>query len=681
MQRVCIISVILVWAALYTGAQTTDTATHQCCAIDRIIELNCISIKPACSCRGDCTCGMKNINYYTSNAFSSTDEILARAESIALIRRGNYAMEPALRSMTGGQVNLTIDGMKLFSACTDRMDPVTSYIEPNNLKSLSVSHGVSGAKFGSTIGGTVDMKLNEPVISHDKPLKGEAGSGFQSSSLGFNGLFSLNYSQKKWAVAANTVYRKHHDYRAGNGDKIEFSQYQKWNFSACGKVMLAEKDVLRFDFLMDDATDVGYPALPMDVAYARARIYGLTYKKYELSKNIEAWETKVYANTVDHAMDDTKRPYVTMHMDMPGNSRTAGGFSDLRIKINRHRLNLRVEGYNNRSIAEMTMYVPNEEPMYMLTWPDVRRSAFAGFGNYEVTLRKESTVNVSGRLEVVFSKALDETGIHEFEIFGFDISETVNHLLKTLNFNYSRKLKEKLTIAVNAGYGERAPTVTEQYGFYIFNSYDGYDYIGKPDIKTEKSLQSELTITFDNEKIEVAPTVFWYLIKDYMMGFIQSELSTMTIGANGVKMYNNISNAMLFGGSLRAAYRPVKDLAITERIEYTNGRDDNENPLPLIPPFRSTTGIEYGYKNFLIQAECEAATKQNRVSPEFGEAETPAYAILNLRGTYSLDFSGKILKVNSGIENLLDANYREHLDWGGILRPGINFYLNVNFTF
>ncbi|MBK7651762.1 MAG: hypothetical protein IPJ20_14960 [Flammeovirgaceae bacterium] len=82
--------------------------------------------------------------------------------------RGNYGQEPAARN-TGGQINLTIDGMKMFGACTDKMDPVSIYIEPQNLKSIQATLGSEGSKLGTTVGGSVDMQLAQATLS-SKPV-------------------------------------------------------------------------------------------------------------------------------------------------------------------------------------------------------------------------------------------------------------------------------------------------------------------------------------------------------------------------------------------------------------------------------------------------------------------------------------------------------------------------------
>ena len=53
----------------------------------------------------------------------------------------------------------------------------------------------------------------------------------------------------------------------------------------------------------------------------------ITSVKFNYKPNLEQidnWETKLYFNTITHTMDDTKRPVVPIHMDMPGWSDTYG---------------------------------------------------------------------------------------------------------------------------------------------------------------------------------------------------------------------------------------------------------------------------------------------------------------------------------------------------------------------
>ena len=133
-------------------------------------------------------------------------------------------------------------------------------------------------------------------------------------------------------------------------------------------------DAIEGTFIFDRATDVGYPALNMDVAKAEAFITSLSYK-HLFQGGTEGGFGVVgdegYYNHITHVMDDTTRPDVEIHMDMPGESWTAGAYSLLTGSFGQHQTQLNIDGYYNRLFADMTMYPGGAAPMYMVTWPDV----------------------------------------------------------------------------------------------------------------------------------------------------------------------------------------------------------------------------------------------------------------------------------------------------------------------
>src|SRR5690606_7757114 len=53
-----------------------------------------------------------------------TDKLLEQTPRVTLIKRGNFAQEPTIRGLNQGQMTISIDGMRIFGACTDRMDPI-----------------------------------------------------------------------------------------------------------------------------------------------------------------------------------------------------------------------------------------------------------------------------------------------------------------------------------------------------------------------------------------------------------------------------------------------------------------------------------------------------------------------------------------------------------------------------
>ena len=72
---------------------------------------------------------------------ASVDEFLQKSNKIDLIKRGAYAWEPLINGMATERTVITIEGMRIFGACTDKMDPITSYVEVSNLSEATVSSG------------------------------------------------------------------------------------------------------------------------------------------------------------------------------------------------------------------------------------------------------------------------------------------------------------------------------------------------------------------------------------------------------------------------------------------------------------------------------------------------------------------------------------------------------------
>jgi len=144
------------------------------------------------------------LNFYRSNRQDGVENIIQRMAGVNLIRRGNYAPDITLHGMASGQIGLTINGMQVFGACTDRMDPATSYIETNNLKSVSKTGDEDSGCHSASIAGGVDLKMKEPLFGGG--WTGMFGGGFASNGTAYNGLFNTAYASNKWAVNVNAIY-------------------------------------------------------------------------------------------------------------------------------------------------------------------------------------------------------------------------------------------------------------------------------------------------------------------------------------------------------------------------------------------------------------------------------------------------------------------------------------------
>lgn len=620
------------------------------------------------------------LKFYKSHKTSATEDVLSRLAAVNLIRRGNYAMEPVIRGFSANQIGLTLDGIKIFGACTDHMDPPTSYVEPSNLKSIQLATNGASCKYGSNIGGSLNLQLAQAQLATENPLSGMFSSSYAMGTQSTNNVMELNYGAQNFGIRLSGVYRKANNYQAKN-QEVPFTQFQKVNFSINGKYMLKYNSFLSLDVLMDDGWDIGYAALPMDVAFAKAKIYALSYKVYPKNSSFEYFEAKAYGNNINHSMDDTKRPLTPMHMDMPGTSNTYGAYAEALLNWNhKSRLTLRVDGYSNMSHAEMTMYPNGSTPMFMLTWPDVRNTNIGMFANNDYAINSKLTFSLNGRLDVNRASVTSDLGKQQLNVFNYDVDAPRVRLLKNIGMGLSYRKNGYYSVA-NFSYAERPASTNELYGFYLFNAYDGYDYIGNPTLKNEYALNAELSNGFKNAWADVNLTLFNSRVYNYTLGKYHPELSVMTIGANGTKIYEQVDYATLKGFELGLNATFAKHLNFIGNLRYTCANDYSGNPLPMISPLKLTGSLHYQQKQLSLQAESIWASAQNRVSTAVNEKSTPAYALFNARAGYNFLLKKQRFELNVALENIFDTYYREHLDWGNIPRPGRSLITGLSYLF
>ncbi|WP_313111558.1 TonB-dependent receptor [Aequorivita sediminis] len=610
---------------------------------------------------------------------STLDEFLETSRSIKMVKRGAYAWEPTMNDMASERLAITIDGMQIFGACTDKMDPITSYVDVSNLSEAQIGSGQQGAAFGNTIGGGINLKLDK---SDFKPTgwTGSLETGYETNNKMrvFGG--ELNYSDEKFYFNTDVIYRKADNYEAGGGQEVKYSQFEKYNFSINSGYKLADDKSITASLIYDEARDVGYPALTMDVSLARAVIGSIGYNQDTLFGKFNNWESKVYYNTIKHVMDDTTRPDVVIHMDMPGWSETAGFYTQANLNKEKNHFMFKLDGYYNKSYAEMTMYPvnPNEQPMFMLTWPDVRTKNVGFYAEDHIDF-SESSLKLSTRLSYHSNTVEDDFGLNSLKIFYPNMERTNTRFLKSFSFQYHKGLDD---FHFNGGlsYGERAPSVSEGYGFYLFNSFDNHDYIGDPNLNTERSTDVNLSITFKKPIFEITAATNYFHVFDYIIGQLDNSLSTMTIGASGVKIYSNLDFAQLFNASLSGRYSISNAFKFSGNISYHRGVDDDGENLPLISPLSYGGALDFYKNQYSASLSIEGAGEQGNYNPAYGETKTVAYATLSASFGKRFFINDNDLFVKAGIQNILDTNYSSYTDWNNIPRMGRNVYATISYA-
>ncbi len=620
-------------------------------------------------------------NQRQEKTLSTIDNYLEKSNKVTMIKRGNYAWEPTINNMVSDRLVVTIDGMQIFGACTDKMDPITSYVDVSNLEKVTIGSGQEGTENGHCVGGGIDLKLPTSKFNN-KGLQSSVDLGYETNGNYRATGIDLEYYSNSFYINADGLFRKSGNYKAGGNQEVLFSQFQKYNLSLQSGYKLSENHSLDGNIIYDKATDVGYPALPMDVSLAEALITSFSHNYTLESKMLQTLETKVYFNTITHIMDDSKRPDVPIRMDMPGWSETGGFYSKAELLIKNHFLTLNINGFFNKSLAEMTMFSnnPNEPNMFMYTWPDIRTQYLGFFIKDEFYFKNNQTLTSTLRLGYHNNRIAKIEGVQSLSIFHTNVEEQRDRLLLSFSTNY--KIKDyNRTTSFGLGYGERAPSVSEGYGFFLFNSFDNYDYIGNPNLENEKALEFNFSFKNKLKNFSYSLESSFFYIMDYIIGDIATNVPPMTIGANGVRVYEALDNATIFNTYLNATYNFSKSFSINGTFGYNYGKGSNDKNLPLIRPVSYVLELNYQKKRFNAALQIEGNATQHNFGGFYGENKTPSFTVINLNfGNLFIHKKGKTI-LKYGIDNLLDLNYSTFADWNNIPRQGRNIYLNISKVF
>ena len=611
----------------------------------------------------------------------ATEDLLQRVGGVGLIQRANFAWEPAIRGMSGGQVGLVIDGMKVYGACVDKMDPASSYVEPENLEKVEVTKGAFDLTRTSQIGGTVNLVTEKPDFSRPYALMAE--TGYETVAALRRVRLAGGAARGRFAVRGSVSYRKAGDFAPGGREAVDYSGFEKRNYKASLAARLAEGHRLTASFLGDDAWNVGYPVLLMDATLAQARLYSLAYEGTPDVRPVEQIEARLYHNRVDHWMDDRHRDVMArevmrgMYMPMYGNTRTWGGLARLHAAFGENRLGLTLDLHRVGQFGDMWMYslFPNIPDMYLLNVGDVVATNAAATLAYQRPLTDRLRLRTDVRLDLSWRDARREAMASIFRSrYGLeDLARRYRLLSASATLTYAVGPVTRLRLALARA--ARLPTNVENYGHYVYNYVDGYFYTGDPGLAPERSRQVEVGLEHTTGRLGLRLAAFYHHLRDYIIGTSDAGIGSGLGGRTSAyrfRVYANAERAYLTGGEASALVMLGSGWEAATSVSYTHGHNRTlGEPLPMIPPLGGSARLRHEHGTWWAEAESRWAIAQNRVSLVSDEDATDGFNVVGVRAGWRVTSE---LELKAGVENVFDAFYHEHLAIGNLPGRGRNAF-------
>ncbi|MXY07799.1 MAG: TonB-dependent receptor [Rhodothermaceae bacterium] len=620
----------------------------------------------------------------SSHHLKATEDLLDRVPGADFIQRANFAWEPVVRGLSGGQVGLVIDGIKVIGACVDKMDPSTTDVVVEKFEKIEKTKCGFDQTQSSQIGGTINLITQKPRF--DQPLYADAELSYGSVAALRQGRVSGGLTRGNTSVRGSFSYKEAGNFSPGGAEPIPNSGFKKNNYKFDLSQRIGSRHELTASYLGDNAWDVGYPVLLMDAALAKAKIYSLTHTWRPDTHFIPRWETKVYFNRVDHWMSDFKRDVRertvmrAMNMPMFGKTRTTGALSKLELEHNAYRLEVTLDAYETKSFGDMWMFSVFEDipDMYLLNLGDVRVRHGAIAADFITPLRTGLTARLGLRLDHSPRTVQRDEALAVLQgrwgVGDLAQSYTLGNVSLSLTQELGFGGRLRLSLA-NVG---RLPTHVENYGHYVYNYVDGYFYTGNPNLKPERSTQVELGFEKWTSKVGIRASIFSNHVRHYIGGRNDADLLGNT-SALRFRTYYNSSAAFLTGGEASIVVVLREWLELTGTASYTHGQNlELDEPMYLIPPHTGWTSLRAMRNKWRGDLEARMAMPQNRVARIFADEDgTDGYFVVNVRGGTTL---GPGIDLSAGIDNLFDVNYHEHLSFGNLPNPGRNFYLTLSYS-
>jgi iron complex outermembrane receptor protein len=239
-----------------------------------------------------------------------------------------------------------------------------------------------------------------------------------------------------------------------------------------------------------------------------------------------------------------------------------------------------------------------------------------------------------------------------------------------------------LALTANIGRAWRSPTLFELFANGPRLGEARYE-IGDPTLDPETSLNLDGSVRWANRRVRAEVAAFHNRIEDFIYVAPTGEQQ----GNLQVYRYEH-ALATLSGAEVSADVDPVKILTLRARYDMVRGtNEDTDEPLPLIPPPRTTLEAEVhavalGWAEHAHAGlDVEINSEQTRLGPF--DTPTDGYTLLGLDAGIARRLGSHPIRFDIRVRNLTDEAYKSYLSRykSFALDPGRNILIRLSAEF
>ena len=622
-------------------------------------------------------------------------ESMIEVPGVWKLRKGGIANDIVLRGFGGKDLNVLIDGQRIYGACPNHMDPSAFHVDFSEVDRVEIGKGPFDMKNQGSLGGVVNIVTRKP----EEGL--HAFGNLSVGSYGFvNPSATVSYGRDAFSLLGGYSYRTSSPYTDGSGkqftesvnyrpDLLDSDAFEIGTAWAKGAFSPFSGHLAQFSYTRQQADHVLYPYLQMDAVYDDTDRMNAGYQINDLPGFVRSLRFQAYYTNVDHWMTDQYRTSSTNFAreysmgTLAGTEALGGKFETLLNNVT-----VGIEAFHREWDATTSLAGAGYNPQFSI--PDVRTNSFGLYSEYTKAFSDSLGLSLGGRIDSV-TTAADSSKANTNLYYAYNstrlTSATNNYPSGSVRLGY----KTGIGIEVSGGVGHtvRVPDARERY-FALKRM--GTDWVGNPELKPSRNTGFDGNVSFRRQGLLLESSLYLDYIDDYVSIVPQARQNMVTGVMNkSARSYKNVE-ARMYGGEFLASYLFSRRLFLSSDLSYTRGTRSLEpengiltEDLAEIPPLRSRTALRFDTGAYFGEVEAVFSGRQDNVDTSLGEQSTAGYGIANLKAGMSY----KRFAVKLVLNNLFGRQYYEHLSYmrdpfrsgARVYEPGRNILVNLSFRY
>ncbi|MCS6915617.1 MAG: TonB-dependent receptor [Myxococcales bacterium] len=657
----------------------------------------------------------------------TTAEALNDEEGV-FIQRTNYAGgSPFVRGLTGQQVLLLVDGIRLNNTTT-RTGPnsMLTLIDPYTVEGVEVMRGPGSVLYGSdAVGGVVQVRTRRPAPIAGSEIDLDAGLRGIFASWDESGQGSLSASGRwgRWALDTAFSLRRFGDVRGGSETPEQpLTAYREGNLYLGGGVdlgrgtlVLVYQGTRQYDALRTDRSQPGdlrlLPEVARDLAYLRYAgsftTYGATLSVTATASYQRQREQQDRLRVLQDRLDRDDNTVDVMGVQVAADADlgraghlTAGaeGYFEWVTSLAQRGSISQGPGAPLLLRPEMARYpagsTAQSAALFLQEEVDLERLLGGGDpqrrGRLRALLGVRGGVNLVGigrddRLSRLFPE-LGTRGIIDARLEAFGVYAGSVHL----------RYEPLSGLALSGGFasGFRAPNLAD----FARLGAEGLGFaVPSTGLRPEMAYSAEGGLRVAFRKLEGTAFYSYTLIEDILAATPTSVAGQECARPGGdgtcLERYygrSNADRAQLHAVEVMARLHLLGGLSVLGTVSYVHGtleraavgdRPAGTEPFYKIPPVNGVAAVQLRRPRSVFSF-AELSVRWAGAQDRLGQADlddpricvpgaprcegTPGFAVLSLRGAARLS---RMIYVTAAVENLTNASYRYH--GSGIDGPGL----------